>query len=457
MIEACDASGKQQSGGGDAFLVIIRYSALGTTVHAQLKDHDDGTYDVKFKPTRTGRCSISITLAGQPLPGSPFTCIVHSPLPCASQCLVDYERISKLVAGQRQNLNVGFRNEQGTVAPYVDLDVFVQPAEAQSAAIATGGNSAETSPPSPPAPISLLAFDSLVVGHAPIDVTRTVEADSEVIGRLQPGRVLRVAKVESQGDEGMIRACVSLENEGDRSGNDSWRETYVLQQSWRADTWRATANAIEREAEEKAKAVAAVAAQARAAEEAAMHVAAVKAAMAKVEEKARAKAMAKSEAEAEAARLLAEEEAAKEAARLKVEAEAEAAALAEKMAAKNGKKSKRNATPQKPVVAKPIESSPSRGGGRRSSVGTTSGAPAADAPSPKKSATSSGGKKGKKNSEDIAAKRAAEAAEKDRAAMRLQAARRGLVARRQVCPAAISINMHTSSHFKANLCAPCTC
>ena len=85
-IEAHDSNGSRLTTGGATFAVNIR--ATGNRYRSKLFDHGDGKYTVRFKPTAVGKCTITISLMGESLPGSPFTCVVSAPRPHAPNCIV---------------------------------------------------------------------------------------------------------------------------------------------------------------------------------------------------------------------------------------------------------------------------------------------------------------------------------------------------------------------------------
>lgn len=434
VIEAVGANGEPQTSGGDAFFVSIRYSGMGTRVNAQLYDNQDGTYTVTYKPISAGRCRISVTLDGDPLTGSPFACTVHSPQPSASQCTIEGAGLTRLVAAKHETFNVRFRDQLGQTAPYAELDVFLKPAgpEQQQQQLArgtpvTGGAAASPTSSSGYAsdgtmqrPTELLSWETLTVGNVAPDVTRDAEPNSELLGKLQPGRVLRVLKVEAVGELGMLRACVAQGGTNEEAGVHSWRDTYAQRQSWRTNSWRAAAAAMERAADDKARERAEAKARAEAEIEAE-----IKAVAAKAEEELRAVAIAKARANAEADRLKAEAEA--EAERLRLEAEAEAQRLADEAAKAAQPKPRKGATSTKTTKPPTPTKVPT------SKKEAVAPAPAPAPPAPSKKAKSPGGKKGKAKqlAEENFTKQAAEEAKMAQAATLVQSAHRGLLARRE--------------------------
>eukprot|EP01012_Entosiphon_sulcatum_P026064 TRINITY_DN3146_c0_g1_i1.p1 TRINITY_DN3146_c0_g1~~TRINITY_DN3146_c0_g1_i1.p1 ORF type:complete len:775 (-),score=58.73 TRINITY_DN3146_c0_g1_i1:71-2395(-) len=66
-----DSRGDQVDSGGDPFDIKI-VNPNGGTVDFSIMDHDDGTYTVGYEPTVVGDHAVHISLAGQPIAGSPY-------------------------------------------------------------------------------------------------------------------------------------------------------------------------------------------------------------------------------------------------------------------------------------------------------------------------------------------------------------------------------------------------
>ena len=99
------------------------------------------------------------------------------------------------------------------------------------------------------------AFESFVVGARPLDVTRSAERVSSTIGRLQPGRPLKLLRIEPPDAEGALRACVVLELEDVEPREwAEWRRVYPQEPEWRTLSWRARLVEAQREEEDAAKA-----------------------------------------------------------------------------------------------------------------------------------------------------------------------------------------------------------
>ena len=124
-IEAFGTDGFRQPDGGDAFFVCIRCPGLGTRIRARVIDYRDGRYNVIYKPTTAGRNTISVSLMGEPLPGSPFTCEVSPPVANAMHCQLSGEALHRMVACTPGFFYVSFRDVLDRVAHAVDLEVCV--------------------------------------------------------------------------------------------------------------------------------------------------------------------------------------------------------------------------------------------------------------------------------------------------------------------------------------------
>ena len=115
-IEAIDYTGARQQQGGDAFFVAIRCNAQGTRARAKITDNNDGSYTIVHKPPSAGKYTIAISLLGEPLPGSPFTCVVTTPTPKAENCLLQGDALTKATARKHEYFRISFR--VSTNAPF---------------------------------------------------------------------------------------------------------------------------------------------------------------------------------------------------------------------------------------------------------------------------------------------------------------------------------------------------
>jgi hypothetical protein len=98
------ADGERQKQGGDSFFVSIRGRGAGEMVRAKVIDNLDGTYAVGYKPIHSGRYAVSISLLGEPLPGSPFTCAVSTPTPSAPHCVLRGTALQTAIARKEETL-----------------------------------------------------------------------------------------------------------------------------------------------------------------------------------------------------------------------------------------------------------------------------------------------------------------------------------------------------------------
>lgn len=371
IIEACDSNGVRCVRGGDSFFVSVR--SIGTRFRCKVSDNGDGTYSVIYKSTLSGPCEIVVSLLGEALPGSPFSCSVSPPVPHATQCSVHFESstlkdgasgsasVWTAVSHQPIDLQVRFRDVLGNLAHAVELDIYPQRAEsiAGVSSRSKGGAQAisvfkamsqercrsprcdarlqglqsprkgngellSALPVAPPFVMtngavihgedlhrtiksighginplhaelamllrehvdlpgvgaeilrSLNEFEHVVVGHKPLLVTQAKACDSQQIGYLQPGHILkfiRIAvvpiyaasetpltrasppikaappargggffglftkptpKVEPKIIGHIMRACVVLDDDVPALQKESWRGLYPNEQDWRS-------------------------------------------------------------------------------------------------------------------------------------------------------------------------------------------------------------------------------
>ena len=123
QIEAYDEHNERRGTGGDAFFIAVRG---GSKVRAHLTDNDDGTYVVKYCPSVSGKYTITVSLFGVSLPGSPWPLEVISPQPSAERCLLKGDALTSVVARTPSSFEVRFRDAFGAVATAEELDVFVE-------------------------------------------------------------------------------------------------------------------------------------------------------------------------------------------------------------------------------------------------------------------------------------------------------------------------------------------
>ena len=275
-IEAHDEAGRRQTTGGDSFFVAIRASGRGTRVRAKVVDLGDGTYRCIFKPPTAGLMAISVSLMGESLPGSPSTCSARSAKPRSEKCFLSGEALTHAVSDTPSHFFISFRDALGNLTHAEELDVFVRPYELgpSNTLGSSMGTIAEEEAEDEAKQLDLhepkhsrhprhdqvlnsgmfkpltlkSGFESLVVGPKPLDVSRDKETDSERIGRVLPGRALRVIKVEQlEGD--LVRALIILSDSdyGINRPKEAWRAVYPGHPHWRTPSFRKYNMEVEKE------------------------------------------------------------------------------------------------------------------------------------------------------------------------------------------------------------------
>ena len=207
--------------GSDAFFIGIRGASR---VRARVIDNADGTYTVQWKPSVSGEYSIAVAIHGVGIAGSPFAATIVAPCPVASKCTVIGDALTHAVARAPQTFEVHFQDALGDVAYAEDLDVYVEPllqVEAGSSEHQRDGSN----PEAPNVRLQPYSFwhSKVEIGPKPLIVRASVDLNSEQIGQLQPGQLVRVldeCNIESDG----LRALVELVDDDEG--------TYAVLQSW---------------------------------------------------------------------------------------------------------------------------------------------------------------------------------------------------------------------------------
>ena len=246
-ITANNAAGERVTTGGDPFRVDVRGSSV---VRARVTDMEDGTYSVKYTPSTSGSYSISITLAGASLAGSPWPLTVLMPRPDARNCQVKGDGLKKAIARETASFEVNFIDALNQPTHAEELDVSIEKLGADDDG--TDGLELLRKPPQPepsespptepsPAPDSpnkaspQRAFFQeeepaprspqrdgdrqqpprqpktvrrLVRGQRPLIVRAGPARDSERIGFLIVGKLVDVSEVREV--DNSLRACVAL-------------------------------------------------------------------------------------------------------------------------------------------------------------------------------------------------------------------------------------------------------
>lgn len=124
-IEAFDTEGEPQPDGGDALFVCVRCCGHGTRIRAKIRDQGNGTYAVSFKPAISGQISIGVSLMGEPLPGSPFTCKVDAPTAHPAQCVLSGKALSEITANRQEHFQICYRDVSGHLAHAIELELSI--------------------------------------------------------------------------------------------------------------------------------------------------------------------------------------------------------------------------------------------------------------------------------------------------------------------------------------------
>ena len=124
-IEAFDTEGEPQPDGGDALFVCVRCCGHGTRIRAKIRDLGNGTYAVSFKPAIPGQMSIGVSLMGEPLPGSPFTCKVDAPTAHPAQCVLSGKALSEITANRQEHFQICYRDVSGHLAHAIELELSI--------------------------------------------------------------------------------------------------------------------------------------------------------------------------------------------------------------------------------------------------------------------------------------------------------------------------------------------
>ena len=123
LIQAVTTEGKRSTSGGERFNVSIRGPSK---TRAKVTDNCNGTYLVAWRPHCSGPYSVTVTLGGELLPGSPHLVHVTNSLPCASKCEVSGKALAEAVSRVPQTFEIRFRDRFGQTASAVELDLFVE-------------------------------------------------------------------------------------------------------------------------------------------------------------------------------------------------------------------------------------------------------------------------------------------------------------------------------------------
>lgn len=145
---------------------------------------------------RRGRYSISVSMHGLQIPGSPFSTLVAAPEPNASRCEVRGDALTMGTARENLCFQVSFRDAAGALTHATDLDVFVEPVSLGSPRARASKNR---------------KIRVKVIGERRLVVRAEAEVDSEEIGFLVPNTVVTLLEERVlPGDT--VAACIALDN-----------------------------------------------------------------------------------------------------------------------------------------------------------------------------------------------------------------------------------------------------
>ena len=254
VVTAHDATGEQRSEGGDTFFIAIRGASR---VRAHVIDRSDGTYLVAYTPSVSGCYALSISLFGEPLPGSPFTVVANAPIPDVSKCDVRGEALTHAVSRVAHSFEVRFRDALGRAARAEDLDVFVEQLSSSSPRVVheqqfedspvrcnqqpldgssgSGETMASLTPSATASPTAVPAapsgnmddeprfLKSRVEVVKPLVMRESCELDSELVGQIEPS-TMAIVHEERVLENGDVRARITPvdEHEGWHAFLDSW-------------------------------------------------------------------------------------------------------------------------------------------------------------------------------------------------------------------------------------------
>jgi len=104
-IQAKDRNGNNMDKGGDPFDVKIH--GPNGPVDAKIKDNDDGTYTVDYKPNDAGKHRVDVTLKGQPINKSPYTVMIKEGADDQTSIIESYSFVIQAKSKKGQNLKKG--------------------------------------------------------------------------------------------------------------------------------------------------------------------------------------------------------------------------------------------------------------------------------------------------------------------------------------------------------------
>ena len=238
QILAHDESGERKQAGGDEFKVDIK--GKGVYPRVKTSDNGDGSYTVTWSPETTGEYVINVSLAGEKLPGCPFTCSVSTRTPHAPHCSLVGEALKRAVSREQQTVEVRFRDALGNVAHAEDLDCYVEAADQTSTVLSAAteeelelpawlraGQPASPRQRSPSPRLTLGDAQNCYKANVQLVVRASASVDSDRVCQLRKGRMLFVLEQRPEQPDGSVRALVAVDGEGEGEEEESWRSAYV--------------------------------------------------------------------------------------------------------------------------------------------------------------------------------------------------------------------------------------
>jgi len=107
-IQAKDKNGNDMKKGGDDFQVVI--DGPKGKIPADIKDNEDGTYTVNYKPNDPGKHKVDVSLKSQPIKGNPFSVNVKEGADEAHSCIESYSFIVRAKTKRGENKKDGGDN-----------------------------------------------------------------------------------------------------------------------------------------------------------------------------------------------------------------------------------------------------------------------------------------------------------------------------------------------------------
>ena len=131
VVTACDETGARKTVGGDVLHATVHGVLPPSNIRCKLHDHGNGTYTGEYKPEVSGSIQITITINGQPIPGSPFSVQSVTLRPEPAMCILRGDALKAAVARQPMAFDIEYVDALGHVAYAEDLDVRVEPMPAE--------------------------------------------------------------------------------------------------------------------------------------------------------------------------------------------------------------------------------------------------------------------------------------------------------------------------------------